>query len=70
MGGVETLARLRAVAPGIRAIATSGYSSGPVLAEPGAYGFSGTLPKPYTMAELATVVDALLGDSSRPASAG
>jgi DNA-binding NarL/FixJ family response regulator len=70
MGGVETLARLRALAPRVRAIATSGYSSGPVLAEPGAFGFIGTLPKPYTMADLAKVVEAALDASSRPASAG
>jgi two-component system, cell cycle sensor histidine kinase and response regulator CckA len=56
--------------PGLRAIATSGYSSGPVLAAPGAFGFSGTLPKPYTITRLATVVDAVLAGRARPETGG
>jgi PAS domain S-box-containing protein len=56
MGGTETLARLRAIDPGLRAIASSGYSTGDVMAEPRAFGFVGTLAKPYTLAELERVV--------------
>jgi CheY-like chemotaxis protein len=64
MGGVETLARLRDLAPEIRAIASSGYASDAVLADPEAFGFNGTLAKPYTIAELADTVAATLGGAS------
>jgi two-component system cell cycle sensor histidine kinase/response regulator CckA len=69
MGGVGTLSQLRAREPGLRAIARSGYSSDPVLAQPATFGFSGTLPKPYTIAELAAVVDSVLRSTGRPAGA-
>ena len=68
LGGVETLERLRQDFPHVRAIATSGYSSGPVLSSPSAFGFRASLSKPYTMAELAAAIDSVLGERSTPAS--
>jgi len=65
-GGVEALGLLRGLDPGIRVIATSGYSSGPVLAEPARFGFDGALPKPFTIAELAAAVASLLGRPEAP----
>jgi two-component system cell cycle sensor histidine kinase/response regulator CckA len=56
MGGTETLARLRAIDPTVRGIASSGYSTGDVMAAPRAFGFVETLAKPYTLAELERVV--------------
>jgi DNA-binding NarL/FixJ family response regulator len=68
MGGVDTLAKLRAVDPGLRAIASSGYSRDETLSDPGAAGFDGILPKPYKLDELATVVALVLGTrDARPA---
>jgi CheY-like chemotaxis protein len=67
LGGVETLGRLRGIDPQVRAIATSGYSSGPVFCAPGAFGFRATLSKPYTMAELAAAIDSVLGSQPAPA---
>jgi CheY-like chemotaxis protein len=53
MGGIETLARLRDLDPALRAVASSGYSTDPVMATPGRFGFAAVLPKPYTLEELA-----------------
>jgi len=60
MGGVETLARLRAYDPSLRALATSGYSNDPVLANHSDYGFVGTLPKPWSAEELRSAVEKAL----------
>jgi signal transduction histidine kinase/CheY-like chemotaxis protein len=60
-GGVGTLARLRRIAPQVKAIASSGYASDPVMARPEQSGFAGTLTKPYTFEELAEVLHRVLG---------
>jgi PAS domain S-box-containing protein len=57
-GGVEVLARLRARGSDVRAIASSGYSSDPVMAHPQRFGFSAVLAKPYRIAELSEAVRA------------
>ena len=56
MGGVQALEQLSALDPSLRAIVSSGYSNDPVLADHKRYGFHGTLPKPYRIHELATVL--------------
>ncbi len=60
MGGVETLARLREMMPDVKAIATSGYTGGGVLADPSAFGFCGTLAKPYAISDLAAAIASLI----------
>lgn len=55
-GGVEILRKLRKTAPGLVAIATSGYETNQVMASPGEYGFQGTLPKPFNLEHLAGVL--------------
>ena len=65
MGGRETIARLRAFDPEIKAIVSSGYSNDPVMANFQHYGFSGVLAKPYQLAELRAVLDNVIG--SQPA---
>jgi signal transduction histidine kinase len=52
MGGLETLARLRAIDPQVTALISSGYANNPVMAEWAYYGFSGVVAKPYTIAQL------------------
>jgi CheY-like chemotaxis protein len=49
MGGREVLGRLREIDPGVQAIASSGYSDDPVMADFEAHGFVGVIPKPYEM---------------------
>ncbi len=60
MGGVDTLARLRGVDPGLRAIASSGYSRHDTDAELRRSGFDGILPKPYKLDSLAALVAEVL----------
>ncbi len=62
-GGGEVLAQLRRRTPQITAIATSGYSSDPIMAHPGAAGFAAALPKPYRIVELAEAVRLALAAS-------
>jgi len=61
MGGVETLSKLRQLQPSIKAIASSGYSSDPVMAAPMDFGFKGALAKPYTIEGMARVISQSLG---------
>lgn len=49
MGGLETVTQLRALDPQVNAVASSGYSSDPVLANYQAHGFRAILPKPYDL---------------------
>jgi signal transduction histidine kinase len=52
MGGLETLNRLRAIDPQVKALISSGYANNPVMAAWAYYGFSGVVAKPYTIAQL------------------
>ncbi len=59
LGGVETLTRLKALDPAVKAIVCSGYSEEPAVADFRRYGFSAALQKPYTTAELQQALSAL-----------
>jgi signal transduction histidine kinase len=52
MGGLETLAHLRALDPQVTTLISSGYANNPVMADWAYYGFRGVVAKPYTMAQL------------------
>lgn len=56
MGGKEAIGLLKEFDPGIQAIVSSGYSNDPIMADPGKFGFSGIVMKPYTLAALSEVV--------------
>jgi len=56
MGGKETIVGLRKIDPAVKAIVTSGYPNDPVMADCEAYGFKGSVAKPYKLRELAEVV--------------
>lgn len=60
LGGVEIVRRLREVDPCVVAIASSGYSNDPVMAEYERYGFRGVLTKPYTLHRLSVAVQEAL----------
>src|SRR5712691_4439686 len=60
MGGLETLSRLRAIDPQVKALISSGYANNPVMADWAYYGFSGVVAKPYTMAQLQEVMHNVL----------
>ena len=59
-GGVEALKRLRAVAPDLPAVASSGYSADTVLAHPERHGYNDVLPKPFTLPDLEAVLTRVL----------
>lgn len=52
MGGLETMACLRALDPQVTALISSGYANTPVMADWTSYGFSGMVAKPYTIQQL------------------
>jgi len=62
LGGKETIDRLRALDPGVRALASSGYSEDDILARPLDFGFRAILPKPYTQQALVEALSAALAD--------
>ena len=59
-GGAETLALIRAEDPRVRAIASSGYSNAPIMAEHRELGFAAALAKPWSVNELREAVARLL----------
>jgi len=62
LGGKETIGKLLAIDPAVRAIVSSGYSDDPVMADHRAYGFRGVAIKPYRIRELSEVVAAVIGN--------
>ncbi len=60
MGGKETIRKLRALDPEVRAIVSSGYSNDPVLGDFRRYGFTGMVAKPFTMDDLSAVLQNVL----------
>ncbi len=62
MDGKETLARLKDIDPGVRAIVTTGYSHDPVVANFKEFGFAGALAKPYVVSEFADAVKKALSE--------
>jgi CheY-like chemotaxis protein len=62
MGGREIIAPLHAMDPHVKAIVSSGYSEGSVMANFRQYGFSGVLAKPYSMTELSEVLRRVLAE--------
>jgi PAS domain S-box-containing protein len=66
MGGCEAIRRLRELDPIVRAIASSGYSLDPVMANYRDYGFCGVIPKPYRAEELNRVLKEVIGRGRTP----
>jgi signal transduction histidine kinase/ActR/RegA family two-component response regulator len=60
MGGREVIELIRKLDPHVPAIVSSGYSSDPVMANYGQYGFQAMVQKPYEIGQLITVVERVL----------
>ena len=56
LGGVETLRKIKKLDPGVKAIAASGYSNDPIMANYEEHGFLGVIPKPFTWDEMSWVL--------------
>jgi two-component system, cell cycle sensor histidine kinase and response regulator CckA len=65
MGGRETLQRLLAIDPHVKAIVCSGYSHDPVMSAFQEYGFSYMLAKPYTLGDLSRALDVVIAARQR-----
>jgi two-component system, cell cycle sensor histidine kinase and response regulator CckA len=59
MGGQETATKLLHIDPDIKVVVSSGYSNDPVMSDFRAHGFAGVIAKPFRMAELSEVLDAV-----------
>jgi DNA-binding NtrC family response regulator len=66
IGGEETLKRLRAIDPHVKAIVCSGYSDNPVMAEYDKYGFSAAIAKPFLLEDLRKTLQSLQLHCSNP----
>jgi PAS domain S-box-containing protein len=60
IGGQTVLREILALHPAARAIVSSGYAEGPIMANFSTYGFKGVLAKPYTEQQLQEVVTTVL----------
>jgi PAS domain S-box-containing protein len=60
MGGEEAFKTLLEIDPMVRAVVTSGYGNDPALMDFESRGFSGSLPKPYSLDDLKKVIHRLI----------
>lgn len=60
MGGVETMSRLLAIDPAVKAVISSGHFNDPVLMNYKKYGFSGVIAKPYEIEQLIDLLDKVI----------
>ncbi len=61
MGGLEAFSAMRMIAPEVKGVVSSGYSSDPVMSNYREYGFTGVLKKPYMFNELSRLIKELIG---------
>ena len=57
VGGQETIRKLRALDPEVKALLSSGYSNDEVVTDFAKYGFRGVLPKPYRLVDLRKAIE-------------
>ncbi len=60
MGGKETIKKLLELDPDIKAIASSGYATDPIMSEYKEYGFSAVVTKPYSAEQIEKTLQGLL----------
>ncbi|MBN1550334.1 PAS domain S-box protein, partial [bacterium] len=60
MGGKDTMRKLLAIDPNVKAIVSSGYSQDSILANYSAFGFSGMICKPFNIEDLGKVLKRIL----------
>jgi CheY-like chemotaxis protein len=60
MGGKDTIGKLKAFDPDVKAIVSTGYANDPAVLDFAGYGFSGKLSKPYKINELKSILEQLI----------
>jgi CheY-like chemotaxis protein len=65
IGGREVVTRIREKDKDIPVIVASGYSEDPVMAQPGNYGFSGSIAKPFTVKEISRLLKKLIKNEAQ-----
>lgn len=60
MGGMEAAARLKEIDPSSKLIVSSGYSDAAVVSDFAKFGFDAMIPKPWTAAEISSVLRRVL----------
>jgi len=63
-GGLETIKRLLAIDPNVKAIVSSGYRQNDVMRKFSEYGFKDAIPKPYNIDQLGATLNRLLGEKN------
>ena len=56
MGGKDIVKRMKELDPNVKAVASSGYSDDEIMARPKDFGFDASLAKPYTIEDLAKIL--------------
>ncbi|MBN2238639.1 MAG: PAS domain S-box protein [Dehalococcoidales bacterium] len=62
MGGEATVAKLREIDPGVKAIVSSGYSTNAAMANYKNHGFDGVVAKPYNITQVLNTLAEVLGE--------
>lgn len=62
MGGKETIKKLLELDNSVKVIASTGYSTDPVVRDFRQYGFRGVIEKPYAMEELTRLIDEVIAN--------
>ena len=62
MGGVEAVKRIKDIDKKVPVLVASGYADDPAVSNPEKFGFSGSLSKPFKMAELFEVLKKILSE--------
>ncbi len=60
MGGKEAVHEIRRINPSAKVIASSGYSTDPIMANYKDYGFNGSIAKPFSLKELSRAINTAL----------
>jgi CheY-like chemotaxis protein len=66
MGGKEVAEAIRKIDADVPMFVSSGYSEDPIVAHPREFGFSASISKPFTKADLIGLFERYLGDSRLP----
>ena len=65
MGGTETVAAIRRLDPAVPVIVASGYADGPIISDPGRYGFTAGIAKPFRLSVLSQLLGRCLRQEER-----